>query len=104
MVPPQRGPDDDGGDEHSEGVDLTLDGGEPGGVAEEVAEGADEGGDVGSECASVPFTLRVLGKSKEDGPVEEHHGEASGDGGEGVGAAGHEHGVAACEPGEGVGQ
>ena len=46
----------------------------------------------------------VLGEGEEDGPVEEHHGEAAGDGGEGVAAAGHKHGVAASQPGEGVGQ
>ena len=104
VVPPQRRPDDDGGDEDGEGVDLTLNGREPGSVAEEVAEGADEGGEVGSECASVFLSLRKFRECEEDCPVEEHYRQPSCDGGKGVAATRHSHHVATRQPGEGMGQ
>lgn len=54
------------------------------------------------ECVSVSLPLRALQEGEEDGPVEEHHGEAAGHGGEGVAATSHRHHVATCQPREDV--
>ena len=80
-IPAEHGPEGGGGDEHGKAVDFAFDSGEPGCVAEEVAERADDGGGE---------RYFFVGRGEEeDGPEEEHDGEASREGRERVAAESH---------------
>ncbi len=81
MLPPgEDEPDDDGGEEHGDGVDLGFHGVEPETVAEGVGQGADHAGDDGDQViVAVLFAAAHDAHQLHDHQVEEHHRQGAAD-------------------------
>lgn len=98
LFPPQREPHGEGTEEHGHGVDLALDGGEPGGVAEEIAQGAHHGPEEGA-ARGVARPRKQQACAQE----EQQHRQRGAEHGDEVAQRRHQRGVAEGEEHEAVG-